>query len=140
MEVGVELISTLLGKVPLDYEHNYIVPAFLYAPKKYGVRTPKIDGARGRGSPIFNASNSPQLSTSQITNLSPGFTKLLKVLDSLRILTAVSFVTDITPLAVVFGASSTLTISADNCRMPQYSPLVSISKDRKTSLFSLKRG
>ena len=38
--VGVELISTLLAKVLLGYEHNYIVHAFLYATEKCRVCTP----------------------------------------------------------------------------------------------------
>ena len=40
MAVGVELISTLLGKVILGYEHNHIVHALLYATEKCRVRTP----------------------------------------------------------------------------------------------------
>ena len=34
MGVGVELISTLLGKVLLGYEHNYSVHVFLYVTEK----------------------------------------------------------------------------------------------------------
>ena len=40
MIIGVELISTLLGKVLLGYEHNHIVHAFYYATEKCRVRTP----------------------------------------------------------------------------------------------------
>ena len=66
--IGVELISTLLGKVLLGYEHNYIVHAFLYATEKCRVRTQKIGGARGRGKSNLQRLQRLQLSTSQITN------------------------------------------------------------------------
>ena len=78
MPIGVELISTLLGKVLLGYEHNYIVHAFLYATEKCQgshTNTDRRLAARETDereeNPIFNAFNSPSLSITKVRQSQP---------------------------------------------------------------------
>ena len=76
--LGVELISTLLGKVLLGYEHNYI---FVRSQKVQGSHTQRRSkiarrlAARetdeGEENPIFNAFNSPSLSTPKFARVDP---------------------------------------------------------------------
>ena len=72
--LGVELISTLLGKVLLGYEHNYIVHAFLYATEKsQGSHTKDWRRvSQGEENPIFNtfnAFNSPPPKSQTFTRI-----------------------------------------------------------------------